>query len=109
MNVYNHPTAEGAQLLGSVDAGMGYEFDMLIAVVRLSDGALFMAEDRGCSCFSPFEGTTWDDMTPVTNGAEFARLCRLWRRQEDRAGRTGLVEDVERLIATVRRARKRRK
>jgi hypothetical protein len=40
-----------------------YEFDLTVVWRRESDGKFVYAEDSGCSCPSPFEGTGIDDVT----------------------------------------------
>ena len=52
-----------------------WEYDMT-EVYRRKDGALFYAEDSGCSCPIPFEFTTEADLTPIRSLAEWNRYAR---------------------------------
>lgn len=42
-----------------------YQFNMTRVYVEDSTGRLFYAEDSGCSCPSPFEDTTVEELTPI--------------------------------------------
>ena len=52
-----------------------WEYDMT-EVYRRKDGALFYAEDSGCSCPTPFEFTTEADLTPIKSLADWNRYAR---------------------------------
>lgn len=52
-----------------------WEYDMT-EVYRRKDGALFYAEDSGCSCPTPFEFTTEADLTPIRSLADWNRYAR---------------------------------
>ena len=52
-----------------------WEYDMT-KVYRRKDGALFYAEDSGCSCPTPFEFTTEADLTPIRSLAGWNRYAR---------------------------------
>lgn len=43
-----------------------YQFNMTRVYQHAPTGKLFYAEDSGCSCPSPFEDTTEDDLHPIT-------------------------------------------
>ncbi|MEW1550972.1 DUF7574 domain-containing protein [Streptomyces tsukubensis] len=101
MGMYYSPEMHGALIVGNVDTIGGYEFNMLAVFQRVQDGALFFETDSGCSCFSPFESASWDNMQQIHSGAWFAGQARAWLRNsynvspEDR-------EAIEKLIAKVR-------
>lgn len=42
-----------------------YEFDMTCVYRQKSTGRLFYAEDSGCSCPTPFQNATEDDLHPI--------------------------------------------
>lgn len=42
-----------------------YSFDLTRVYRHTETGELFYAEDRGCSCPSPFEDTTEEDLTRI--------------------------------------------
>ena len=52
-----------------------WEYD-LTEVYRRKDGALFYADDSGCSCPTPFEFTTEADLTPIRSLADWNRYAR---------------------------------
>lgn len=55
-NVYYHPDKNGAELVAELDRDdLSYEYDTTIMLRRVSDGAIFLASDSGCSCPTPFE------------------------------------------------------
>lgn len=43
-----------------------YSFDLTRVYKQISTGALFYAEDSGCSCPAPFEDTEDTDLIPIT-------------------------------------------
>jgi hypothetical protein len=98
--IYYSPESNGAEILGSVDTIGGYEFNMLAVFRRKSDGALFFESDSGCSCYSPFEGASFENMQHIRNASWFAGQARKWLRKsyepsaDDRDG-------IERLIRIV--------
>jgi hypothetical protein len=64
---FDKPQDFGLEIIHTIAAEPDYSFDMLVVWNRLSDGALFFAQDSGCSCPSPFEEYyTLDDLTPLT-------------------------------------------
>ncbi|MGY1436665.1 DUF7574 domain-containing protein [Streptomyces reniochalinae] len=102
MSIYYAPEDFGGKILGDVDTIGGYEFNMIAVFQRTEDGALFFDTDSGCSCFSPFEDSRWENMTPIRTGSWFAGQARKWLREQygtDADDRDG----VEKLIRLVRR------
>ena len=62
LNPYSSPAAFGLTPIGTIDVAGSYEFNML-AVWADTTGGLAWARDSGCSCPSPFESTTFEDVT----------------------------------------------
>lgn len=82
-DVYHEPEAFGLTPIGDVDWSDGcYQFSMT-AVWRDQDGNLLWGEDSGCSCPSPFEYVTREDLTSGTF-AEFYEHIN--KRKFDGAG-----------------------
>lgn len=103
-NPYYSPEATGLAIVGDLDTGGGYEFDMLVVWQRIEDGALFWGTDSGCSCPSPFEDVdSVDDLTAITDPREFSREARAWLREQysttadDRDALERLIRKVQRL------------
>lgn len=103
-NPYYSPGASGLAIVGDLDAGGGYDFDMLVVWQRIEDGALFWSTDSGCSCPSPFEDVnSVDDLTSISDPREFSREARAWLREkygataDDRYAMDRLIRKVQRL------------
>lgn len=45
--------------------GESWEFDQTAVFESKETGMLFYADDSGCSCPSPFEDTSFDDLKPI--------------------------------------------
>lgn len=61
------PVPSRFQSLGEVEwSDESYQFDLTRVYVEDGTGNLFFADDIGCSCPTPFEDTTVDDLTPIT-------------------------------------------
>jgi hypothetical protein len=99
--MYYDPKSHGAAIVGSVDTIGGYEFNMLAVFRRLEDGALFFTTDSGCSCYSPFDGVTWDGMEEIRNASWFAGQARKWLREQYSTDADDR-DCIERLIRKVR-------
>jgi hypothetical protein len=56
-NLYSEPEKFGLTIVGTLDDGGAYEFDMFL-VLRDEAGNYYTADDAGCSCPSPFEDFT---------------------------------------------------
>lgn len=55
-NVYYHPEATGLETVAEVEAREAYySFDIFLIVREKSTGKVYVADDSGCSCPSPFE------------------------------------------------------
>jgi hypothetical protein len=67
-NIYYSPEKFGFATVGEIDWSSGYyEFNITLVLRRISDGQLFYANDRGCSCPSPFETHKLEDLVPCTS------------------------------------------
>lgn len=65
-NVYYDPENFGLKILGEIDFSSGsYEFDVSVVWADVETGALYYADDSGCSCPAPFEDTGRNDLTKV--------------------------------------------
>lgn len=54
--IYYAPEEFGLTVVGEIDNGGGYDFDLFV-VWRDAAGTLYWGADSGCSCPSPFEDT----------------------------------------------------
>lgn len=73
-NIYYTPEEWLLTPVGEIDWSDGcYVFD-ITAVWRREDGHIVYAEDAGCSCPSPFEDTTVEDLVPATTAGFQAHL-----------------------------------
>ena len=67
-NPYYKPEAMGLRIVETLDAGGGYDFDMVVVWEDLNTGTLYWAADSGCSCPSPFESYDRSTITELTSG-----------------------------------------
>lgn len=59
------------------DPNASYTFDDIIVWKDNETGLLYMAQDSGCSCPTPFEGIKGlDDLTPCRSSEEFLAFVR---------------------------------
>ena len=77
-----------------------WEYDQT-EVYRRKDGALFYAEDSGCSCPIPFEFTTEADLTPIRSLADWNRYARGGLGDSESPDLTR--RDVQEATATIRK------
>jgi hypothetical protein len=113
MTIYSSPEKYGLELVGEVDYSDGnYHFDLTIVLRDVATGALFYADDSGCSCPMPFENVGRPDLVPATAHEAAAHLqSRLapGRENAQRYGDTVYGEAaalalIERLMAHLRPA-----
>lgn len=65
-NPYSTPEAYGLATVGEVEWGDGcYSFDLTVVWRDTTTGALYYADDSGCSCPTPFQDTGRDDLTLI--------------------------------------------
>lgn len=84
--------------------GACYDFDLTRVWVHKPTGSLFVADDSGCSCPSPFESTTVGDLTPINSLWELQQYLGLDRPQADRrygSDYPDTVDDINRVVALV--------
>jgi hypothetical protein len=92
-NVYYNPEDFGLEVVGSVDVGEMYEFDMFVVFRETATGRIGYATDSGCSCPSPFEDTEIDDIEWAPSWVVAREL------QEYAAGKE--ADDVANLISNM--------
>lgn len=68
-NIASSPEKFGLETVASYDAGEMYDFDEIIVLRDAQTHELFIAQDAGCSCPTPFDGMGRDDLTPVSGPA----------------------------------------
>ena len=66
-NIYSQPEEYGLKILGSVERGEGYDFDLTMVFKDVKTKALYFASDAGCSCYPPFDGMGREVLTPLDN------------------------------------------
>ncbi|WP_043654418.1 DUF7574 domain-containing protein [Nocardia thailandica] len=66
-NMYYAPEQYGLTIVGTLDFSDGfYCFDYTVVWQDSTTHRLYMADDSGCSCPSPFEDTAVNDLTEIT-------------------------------------------
>jgi hypothetical protein len=81
VNIDYEPEQFGLEKLHDLDRSTGvYEYDRMLILRDTTTGAIFTAEDSGCSCPTPFEGMGRDDLSEVKPGewAAFEKSFREW-------------------------------
>jgi len=80
-----------------------YEWSIVEVHVRRFDGAVFLAETSGCSCYGPGDNiTSWDDMVRVTDPKQVLEAVnRLY--QTDNGDK--ITEGIEAMSITARALR----
>lgn len=74
MSFYYSPEDHGLKTIGEIEWSDGsYQFDVTVVWQR-EDGTFVYGEDSGCSCPSPFEDQTPDDLTAATIDKIMAHL-----------------------------------
>ncbi|MCQ4150261.1 DUF7574 domain-containing protein [Rhodococcus qingshengii] len=105
-NVYYEPEAFGLTTVGELDLGGGYDFDKFVIWQDNGSGRLWYAEDRGCSCPSPFEDVSFTNgMTEVHTPQQLIDAIHSWRNDEDNyrdSATDGLDGDAGQLIVKAR-------
>jgi hypothetical protein len=95
VNVYYDPDEYGLETFGEIDWSDGnYVFDLTVVWRRTADGVFLYADDSGCSCPSPFENTTVNDLNVVSGLEQFKETLQSRQQPgEDRsAAIVGLLE-----------------
>lgn len=93
-----------------------YNFDMTAVYRHIITGALFYAEDSGCSCPSPFEDTRVSHLKPITRLQDWvdhinARLQKLREdyHREIQSDHPATVDEATRLSEKVAQLLRERK
>lgn len=111
MNLYSDPEKFGLATVGEVEWSDGcYQFDLTVVWRDTTTGALYYAEDSGCSCPSPFEDTGRDSLTLIDRPQAFidhinkrvADLCH-WSAASESASEKA-KGDAGELVLKVREA-----
>lgn len=69
---YYSPEKFGLRTIGEVQWGPScYDFDLTAVWQDVTTGALYYADDSGCSCPSPFESQGRDDLLPIDKPQTF--------------------------------------
>jgi hypothetical protein len=93
-NIYYSPEKFGYTTLGEIDFGESYEFDIYVVFVR--NGKVFYTQDSGCSCPSPFEDTTEDDLEEITDSMAFKEILN-----EQSVGSAAFDADIADLVTKI--------
>lgn len=88
-DIYHSPEKFGLTIVGEVEEdGLSYEFNTFV-VWRNGDNVLFMANDSGCSCPSPFEAyTSVDKLERINSLAQFSASLDEWNQRYGGGPRT---------------------
>lgn len=71
-DIYGSPEKYGLRTIGEVEWGDAcYSFDLTVVWQDTTTGALFYADDSGCSCPSPFEDTGRDQLNAIDKPQTF--------------------------------------
>ena len=93
MDFYYAPETHGLQTIGEVDYAGDYEFTLAVLWRREADGAFLVGEDSGCSCPTPFEDQTLDDLRPTTY-AELAELLQAKNKESHDGDRSAAIAEL---------------
>lgn len=94
VDMYSSPEHFGLTTFGEIQWGEpSYDFDLTVVWRRNFDGAFVYAEDSGCSCPSPFEGTGIEDLARATPLAAFK--AHLDERAAEAKGWGGTDQSVD--------------
>lgn len=92
---YYNPEAFGLEVVATVDWDAGsYEFDYTVVWYHKASGKYYYADDSGCSCPSPFEAFTAEDLSDMAgsgNAIEVANALRV--RLDEELGDDFLDQD----------------
>lgn len=71
LNMYTQPEDFGLKIIGEVEWEKYYAYDKTVIFKDVSTGQLYIGEDEGCSCPSPFQDKGRIDLTPVERSQQF--------------------------------------
>lgn len=101
-NPYYHPVDFGLEVVGAVEwRDADYEFDLGV-VWKDEKGNFFYATDSGCSCPTPFDDMTMEDLAPALTFFDVVNI--LSEELEDRGDyvAAGAHNDVVDIISSMR-------
>ena len=78
--VYYTPGKFGLETVGEADDGGGYDFDKFV-VWRNQRGEYLWAQDQGCSCPTPFEDYSLENL-PIGTAADALNDLRVWVKED---------------------------
>ena len=96
--MYYDPEKFGLKIFGMVEEEeLSYEFNMFVVWENLETHQLYYDHDSGCSCPSPFEESTLENVNRITksNVGEFETSINEWNRGYDNKSRTNPLEVAE--------------
>lgn len=105
-DVYDSPETFGLEFVDSIEwVGESYQFDMTV-VWKEARGKYYIGDDSGCSCPSPFEGLTKEDLDGPMNKRSLEAALR-YRVKENSSedyhygvrSRAELEKEVRELLA----------
>ena len=74
-NIHSSPGDYGLEVLGELDLGGGWDFDMWVVWWHEESKTAYWGHDSGCSCPSPFEGYyKLEDLEEFTVGSLIVSL-----------------------------------
>lgn len=81
---------EGLEIVSADESGLSWEYNTLLVVTHTPSGRVFIAEDSGCSCPTPFECYKWDgpddntlDEVTATNLDDVLRMIASFPAPQD--------------------------
>lgn len=75
---YYNPEKFNLEIVASDDSSDSYEFDMFVVWKHKETGQLFYATDSGCSCYSPFDNFTEEELHEAGNVHEIINAINDW-------------------------------
>lgn len=101
-NIYSDPQKFGLAIVGEVEFSSGsYEFDTSVVWRDVETGALYYADDSGCSCPSPFQDTGRDDLKKIGRTQDLIDYFEGRKRDSYRYDPEDNPEEVSRIDAEV--------
>ena len=86
MNIYYEPEKFGLEIVATLEASVGYEFDMVVAWRNPVTRALYIAADSGCSCPEPFANVGVPGLTPVNSFTQLISAAEALRSEYSQSG-----------------------
>lgn len=91
-NAYDTPEMFGLEILKVIeDPDASYDFDTMVLFRHVETGALYWAQDSGCSCPSPFEDyDSIESLSLLSDAAwpEFEAEVNAWNEYKGAEGET---------------------